>query len=195
MTGRFILRPGLNNRSNLYFIALLPHRELGEKVRRIKERMKAQYGAGHALKSPAHITLQMPFKRSSADEALLEETLCRFAATEQPFILDLKGYSAFAPRVIFIKIVDPNPAIELHSRLKKVLLEDLHFQKDEVMKSVEPHITIATRDLTKAAFIKAWPEFKEEEFSASFDVRSIFLLKHNGRNWDILKEFPFGSNC
>lgn len=180
---------------DLYFIALVVARELGEKVRRLKERMKAQYGAGHALKSPAHITLQIPFKRCSAGEAILEETLCRFAATEQPFTLDLKGYGAFAPRVIFIKIVDPNPAIELHSRLKKVLLEDLCFQQDEVMKAVQPHITIATRDLTKAAFIEAWPAFEEEEFSASFDVKSIFLLKHNGRNWDILKEFPFGNNC
>ena len=62
---------------DLYFIAIIPYSELREKVRKVKERMKAEYGAGHALKSPAHITLQMPFKRSSADEAVLEEMLCK----------------------------------------------------------------------------------------------------------------------
>lgn len=178
----------------LYFIALIPHIPLRERIRAVKERMKADYNAGHALKSPAHITLQIPFKRSSNDEGRLAEALRAFASTEKPFTVDLNGYGAFAPRVIFIKIVEPGPVKGVHSRLKKVLLEELHFGQDEVMKSVQPHITIATRDLTKAAFSEAWAEFEDEEFSASFDAGSIFLLKHNGRSWDIMEEFPFSTN-
>ena len=65
---------------DLYFIAIIPHSELREKIRKIKERMKSEYGAGHALKSPAHITLQMPFKRSSEDETLISEALRRFVS-------------------------------------------------------------------------------------------------------------------
>lgn len=178
----------------LYFIALIPHIALRERIRAVKERMKADYNAGHALKSPAHITLQIPFKRSSTDEAMMAEALRAFAATEKPFTVDINGYGAFPPRVIFIKIVEPGPVKGVHSRLNKVLLEQLHFEQDEVMKSVQPHITIATRDLTKAAFSEAWAEFEEEEFRASFDVGSIFLLKHNGRSWDIMEEFPFSTN-
>jgi 2'-5' RNA ligase len=179
----------------LYFIALIPARELGEKVRRIKERMKAEYGAGHALKSPAHITLQMPFKRSPEDETLMSGTLRRFVAGEKSFTVDLDGFGAFAPRVIFIKISEPEPVRALHSRLKQVLMTELHFSPAEVMKDVQPHLTIATRDLTKEAFSEAWPELQKEVFKALFDVNSVFLLKHNGRNWDILEEFPFGNNC
>ncbi|MFN2314700.1 MAG: 2'-5' RNA ligase family protein [Bacteroidales bacterium] len=183
-----------DNHSDLYFIALIPHRSLREEIREIKERVHDDFGAGHALKSPAHITLQIPFKRISTDESRLAEALRRFAASEHPFTVYLNGYGAFAPRVIIIKIVEHGPVAELHSRLKKVLLEDLHFHQDEVMKSVQPHITVATRDLTEAAFSEAWTAFKEEEFSASFDAESIFLLKHNGRSWDILEEFPFRDN-
>jgi 2'-5' RNA ligase len=178
----------------LYFIALIPHGSLREEIREIKERIRDGYGAGHALKSPAHITLQIPFKRSSTDEGRMTEALRTFAATEKPFTVGLNGYGAFAPRVIFIRIVEPGPVKEVHSRLKKVLLEELHFEQDEVMKSVQPHMTVATRDLTKAAFSEAWAEFEDEEFSASFDVGSIFLLKHNGRSWDIMEEFPFSTN-
>ena len=178
----------------LYFIALIPHITLREEIRAVKERMKADYNAGHALKSPAHITLQIPFKRSSTEEGRMTEALRRFAATEKPFTVDLNGYGAFPPRVIFIKIVDPGPVQGVHSRLKKVLLEELYFGQDEVMKSVQPHITIATRDLTKAAFSEAWAEFEHEEFSASFEAGSIFLLKHNGRSWDIMEEFPFSNH-
>ena len=179
---------------DLYFIALVPARELGEKVRRIKERMKAQYGACHALKSPAHITLQMPFKRSPEDETLISGTLRRLVTGEKSFTVDLDGFGAFAPRVIFIKITDPGPVRAMHSRLKEVLMTELHFSPAEILKDVQPHITVATRDLTRETFSEAWPEFQKEEFRASFDVHSVFLLKHNGRNWDILEEFPFGTN-
>jgi 2'-5' RNA ligase len=179
---------------DLYFIALVPHRELREEVRRIKERMKAEYGAGHALKSPAHITLQMPFKRSSEDETSISGALRRFVTGEKNFTVDIDGFGAFAPRVIFIKISEPEPVRSLHSRLKEVLITELHFSPAEIMKDVQPHITVATRDLAKEAFSEAWPVIQKEEFKASFDVRGIFLLKHNGRNWDILEEFQFGNN-
>jgi 2'-5' RNA ligase len=179
---------------DLYFIALVPYRELREEMRKIKERMKSEYGAGHALKSPAHITLQMPFKRSSEDETLISETLRRFVTGEKSFTVDLDGFGAFAPRVIFIKISEPEPVRALHSRLREVLMTELQFSPAEIMKDVQPHITVATRDLTKEAFSEAWPELQKEVFKASFDVRSICLLKHNGRNWDILEEFPFGTN-
>jgi hypothetical protein len=26
----------------------------------------------------------------------------------------------------------------------------------------------------------------------SFEARSLFLLRHNDKSWDILREFPFG---
>ena len=175
----------------LWFIALIPPSALREKIRAVKERMSHEHNSGHALKSPAHITLQMPFKRAAAGVMDICSALRKFASVEKPFRVDLNGYGAFAPRVIFIKITEPGPVISLHSRLKKVLLEELHFQQREVMKSVQPHITVATRDLTKTAFSEAWAVFEEEEFNGSFNAESIFLLKHNGRSWDILEEFPF----
>jgi len=179
---------------NLYFIALIPGKELRDRVRAVKERLKAGYNAGHALKSPAHITLQMPFKRSSAEEPAISAALGRFATGEESFTIDLDGYGCFAPRVIYIRITNPEPVRALHGRLKTVLAGDLNFDRSGFMGDVQPHITVATRDLTKDSFADAWPEIKDEEFRGSFQVHSLFLLKHNGKNWDILEEFPFGKN-
>ncbi len=180
------------DKKELYFIALIPHNEMRNSIREIKERIRLTYGAGHALKSPAHITLQMPFKRSSDDELKITAVLQRFAAGEKCFGVDLDGYGAFAPRVIYINITDPDPVRSLHQRLKEVLLKELGFNMEEIMNEVHPHITVATRDLTRTAFNEAWPDFRDESFTGHFDVKSIFLLKHNGRNWDILEEFPLG---
>ncbi|MFZ2287437.1 MAG: 2'-5' RNA ligase family protein [Bacteroidales bacterium] len=176
----------------LYFIALVPHGSLRDEIREVKERMRDQFRAGHALKSPAHITLQRPFKRNPAEEGKMCSTLRSFALGEKPFTVNLNGYGAFVPRVIFIKIVDPDPIRSIHRRLRVILVAGLDFSRDEIMHDVQPHITVATRDLTREAFAEAWPLFMEEEFTGQFEVSSIYLLKHNNRDWDILEEFPFG---
>jgi 2'-5' RNA ligase len=181
-------------KSGLYFIAVVPHGSLRDEIREVKERLRDQYGAGHALKSPAHITLQMPFKRNPSEERGMCDALAGFALKEESFTVELNGYGAFVPRVIFIKIVEPGPVKSLHRRLRDVLLTEMGFGPDEVMNDIQPHITVATRDLTRETFAEAWPELQVEEFSGSFIVNSLFLLKHNGRNWDILEEFPFRNN-
>lgn len=176
----------------LYFIALIPHDGLREEIREIKERMRYEYGAGHALRSPAHITLQMPFRRSFADEAGISEALARFALQEHPFTIELDGYGCFPPRVIYIRVSNPEPVRALYVRLREMLIDGLGFEQHEVTKELQPHLTVATRDLTKTAFSEAWPVVQKEEFTGSFRAESIFLLKHNGRSWDIIREFPFG---
>lgn len=175
----------------LYFIALIPHEKLRDEIRAIKERMRDRYGAGHALRSPAHITLQKPFKRDRDAGRAISEALRHFAQNEQPFTVELDGYGAFPPRVIYIKLKENRHIATLHERLKALLLSSFDFTPDEIMKGVEPHITVATRDLTREAFSEAWPEISGEPFTGSFLVRSIFLLRHNGRYWDILEELPF----
>lgn len=188
------MRTRMNDRMKLYFIAILPPRELRQRVFDIKEDMRERFGARHALKSPAHITLQKPFMRFPEEEAGIADVLKIFAGSEHPFSIALDGFGCFAPRVIFIKVTDTEPVASLHARLREILLVQLHFSPGEIMKDVQPHITIATRDLTPEAFRDAWSEKKEEHFSGSFAVRSICLLKHNGKNWDIFEEFPFRYN-
>jgi len=175
----------------LYFIAIIPHIELRDEIRAVKERLRDRYGAGHALKSPAHITLQKPFKRLPSGEKDICVALKEFSSRERPFTVELNGYGAFVPRVIFIKIVEPAPVKSLHRRLRDVLLTEMGFGPDEVMNAVQPHITVATRDLARDAFSDAWQEMQDEEFVSSFEVWSIFLLRHNGRSWDLMEEFPF----
>ncbi|MCU0458286.1 MAG: 2'-5' RNA ligase family protein [Bacteroidales bacterium] len=177
--------------TGLYFIALIPGKELRDRVRAVKERMKAVYNAGHALKSPAHITLQMPFRWNSREEPVIIAALEKLALGERSFKTGLNGFGCFPQRVIFIKIENHEAIRSLHGRLKKVLKGDLGFPGTEIMNDVQPHITVATRDLTKDAFREAWPAIQHEEFRGSFEVNSLFLLKHNGKSWDIYKEFPF----
>ncbi|MDX5584359.1 MAG: 2'-5' RNA ligase family protein [Aureibaculum sp.] len=176
---------------SLYFIAIIPHLELKDQIQSLKEEMKERFHAKHAIKSPAHITLQMPFKRNKEDEHSIIERLQNFASNHNLINIELNGFGCFSPRVIFIKVKDHTSIVELHSNLKKVLIDELSFKENEISNKIHPHMTIATRDLTDKAFLKAWPEFEQRKFKASFTVKNLFLLKHNGKYWDIFKEFLF----
>lgn len=175
----------------LYFIALVPEPEIRDQVRDLKEEMKERFGAKHALKSPAHITLQKPFRRPEDMEAEIVQELEKLASKQQPFTVPLKDFGAFPPRVIFVKAENHDPVQQLHENLKKVLSDQFDFTPKEIQTEVHPHMTIATRDLSKSAFHKAWPKFEQRAYEAAFHVKSLFLLKHNSKSWDIYKEFSF----
>lgn len=178
-------------KSGLYFIALVPNREIREQVKKLKEAFRTDYGAGHALKSPAHITLQMPFKRVPALENDLCESLEQFAGNQKGFSVGLKGFGCFEPRVIYLKVTGHEPIQKLQQDLKAMLAEKTGFTPDELTTKIHPHMTLATRDLSEEAFYKAWPAYEHRKFEATFPVSGIFLLKHNGKSWDIFREFSF----
>ena len=178
--------------NQLYFLALVPDKELRAKVKTLKEEINDKYNASHALKSPVHITLQMPFRRNKNPEQTIIQTLESFSKEQTSFEILLEGFDCFAPRVIFVRIKNHNPIISLHKKLNKVLRDRLAFNSKVLTHQLHPHMTIATRDLSEEAFGLAWPLYETKKFSASFKAKSFFLLKHNGQHWNIYKEFPFG---
>ena len=180
-----------NQQRNLYFIALIPHMELRGKIEVLKKEMKERFNAKHALKSPAHITLQMPFRSSNKIEQSLIKTLGEFAALQDSFKISISGFDCFKPRVIFVKVINHAPILSLHKKLIPDLSTKVEIGKKEISQNIHPHMTIATRDLSTQNFNKAWGEFKNREFEASFLCKSLFLLKHNGKFWDIFQEFDF----
>jgi 2'-5' RNA ligase len=175
----------------LYFIALVPPIDLRDQVRLLKEEMRDRFGAGHALKSPAHITLQMPFRWPEKEEARLIGFLDTFRLDRHPFPVLLNGFDCFAPRVIFIKVLNHRPIVDLATSLKLGLERVLGFRSKQVHHGFHPHLTIATRDLSEEAFSKAWPEYAERPFQANFLCYALSLLKHNGKCWEIHQSFTF----
>ena len=176
---------------SLYFLALLPPEDLREKVKEIKLEISGRYGAAHALKSPAHITLQMPFRKKESAERSMEEALSHFSKKCKPFHIELDGFDFFPPKVVFIRISDHRPVIALRNNLLPVLWEKLELTKKQTGSRFHPHLTVATRDLKEEDFPLAREDFSQRDFKADFKVKSLYLLKHNGKNWDIFKEFPF----
>lgn len=174
---------------SLYFIAILPPEALSQRIEKLKLELAEKYNTRKALKLPAHLTLQIPFKMAEAKEEKLKKLLKEFTSQQQTFEIETSGFGRFSRKVLFIAVTE-NPALkELHSNLQKSLDKALHFKENEKGSNFHPHFTLATRDLNYKDFEPAWKELQALDFKASFFATSLVLFKHNGKTWDKFGEF------
>jgi 2'-5' RNA ligase len=179
------------NFENLYFIAIIPPEPIYGEALALKHHLKNQYNSKAALNSPPHITLHMPFAWKESKEEELINSLETFSVGQNQLEIRLNNFSAFEPRVIFIDVIKDEKLEGLQKQLKRFCKAELNlFNADYKELAYHPHITLAFRDLKKVEFYKAWEEFKNRKFDATFDVNSIALLKHDGKEWKEFKQHP-----
>ncbi len=173
-----------------YFIAIVAPEPILSEVKTLKQYMAENYQSIASTKSPAHVTLYMPFWWQEDQEIFLQNSLKSFSAQTKGFQLFLNGFDCFAPKVIFIH-VERNIALQvLQNKLLQHLKETIGlYHAKYSQQKFRPHLTIASRDLTKEKFEEAWQEFKDKEYEADFKVDKIALLKHNGKIWEINEYF------
>ncbi len=175
----------------LYFIAIVPPEPILEELWQLKNQLATEYGARAALKSPPHITLHMPFRYRADRESKIVESLEKLCREKAPFMVELNGYNAFPPRVIYVDVVPQSLLSLVQSGVHKVMKTDLNvFNADYKNRPFRPHLTVLFRDLKKAAFMQAWNNLKDQKISYSFDVNEVCLLRHNGKQWEIAHKIP-----
>ncbi|MDR5589818.1 2'-5' RNA ligase family protein [Christiangramia sp. SM2212] len=179
------------HKNPLYFIAILPNPEITSEIREFKEMIRDRFDVKHALKLPAHITLQIPFRVPEERETELIEILEIFAKNLNAFKVEIDGFGRFSKKVIFANISDHKEFIRIHAELQEVVNSFIELKNHEKSSKIHPHLTIAVRDLKRTTFPAVWANFENREYSNSFDAKFMVLLKHNGKTWDVIKEFEF----
>jgi 2'-5' RNA ligase len=178
--------------AKMYFVALVAPNQINDDVLRWKNVMKERFDCSVALRSPAHITLVPPFWMDESLENKLQNEIRHFSQQQASFEINLKNFSAFKPRVIFVDVMANQHLQTLQAHLLQFLVRPNLFPIEKEDRPFHPHITIATRDLHKKSFHEAWEIFKEKTFAASWLVNSMSLLRHNKKNWDVIftSQFP-----
>lgn len=174
---------------SLYFIAVIPPSDVQNRITGLKEEIAEKYGSRHALRSPPHITLHMPFKWKDKKSEQLMKLMEGFNEKLEPFAIELKDFDFFEPRVVFVDVVPNEPLNELQKLVvdgcrKQLKLNNANY-KD---RPFHPHVTIGFRDLKKPMFFEAKNEFGSRQFDAEFQVNKIALLKHDGTKWNIMND-------
>lgn len=173
-----------------YFLAIIPPEPIQSRVQKIKEYFEQSYGSRGALRSPGHITLHMPFQWKTRKEAELIDILDQ-TTNLQNAKLELNGFGTFKSGSIFIKTEFSQALVDIQKLLVDYTKRRMNLFNSTHNKGFSPHITVASRDLKKEQFYKAWQEFENKEFVGEFTVDSFWLLKFNGKQWSAYKEFKF----
>ena len=174
----------------LYFIAILIPQGNSETIGELKKGLSEQYRSYHALKTPPHITLQMPMRIEGNREDDLIKAMKQVQVKSEDREINLHGISSFPPRTIFIDVISSAFLDELHESVKRELAQ-LSFIEDSIpVASFHPHVTLMTRDLSKSMFHQAWESLKDMKFNASFKAESFQLLRHDGKQWRVISDFP-----
>lgn len=179
---------------NMYFIALVLPGELNERILRFKHLMQERYGCRVGLKSPAHITLVPPYWMEEALEPGLLHDLDALAKELPPFSIATNNFSAFRPRTIFIDVVVNSQLAAVKGATDAFFKSHAAYGAKTDGRPFHPHITIATRDLHKKDFATAWPLFEQEQFQSSFSPAGLSVLRHNGREWDVIHTAAFAQD-
>lgn len=175
-----------------YFLAILPPGELMEEVQALKLKLKEEFGTKFALKSPAHITLKMPFVYDQNRLERLEESLKGFLVNHSGFEIGIKGVSHFRKKVVFLKVEAPEALFHLQKELKTHLRRNLHLVEELSDKNYHPHMTVAYQDLKKGSFDDLRKRVEEGSISSKFHVGGICVLRKDESIWRPLLELGMG---
>lgn len=172
-----------------YFIAIVPAEPILSNITAVKTELFENYGSKGALRSPAHITLHMPFSWDDDKEEKLVKNLESFQFN-QSVEIELKNYDCFEPRVIYISVSENERLNELQKKIVNHCKKNLQlFNQSDDMRGFHPHVTVAFRDLKKPVFYKIWEGYKDKKFQAQFKCHHICLMKHINDRWEVYKTF------
>lgn len=168
--------------SALYFIAIVPPADIQAEVTAFKAYAAAHFQSRRALNSPPHITLIPPFRYDEAHAAALLADLRDWQASQPRFDIQLDGFAAFAPRVIYVDIA-PNPALARYQQSLANYLASRYDFPTASRHGFHPHMTVAFKDLKRQTFPAAWNHFRSLAYQRHFVVDGVELLWFAEGKW------------
>lgn len=177
-----------------YFLAIIPSEPVFTQAEEIKGKLKEHFGIKYALKSPAHVTLKMPFSYDSQRMDKLRATLSNFYSGFSAFELEVSGLGHFGNRVIYLKIKQSESLQELQSALRIHCRRELHLVEELSDRNFTPHMTVAFKDIKPARYEEIWNYAQSLSFQSKFSVNRIALLRKVQGHWVIQEYFDLRSN-
>ncbi|MBS1651277.1 MAG: 2'-5' RNA ligase family protein [Bacteroidetes bacterium] len=173
-----------------YFIGICLPSPLFEKAEELKKDIFTQLGLKGALRSPAHITLHLPFEFNEHKEKKLIDELNHFTF-KTSFTIALTGFNFFDKRVAFIQVEENAELYNLKQQLCDFVAKNLFVLNEKnVYRNFKPHVTIAHRDFKTRHFEPLKNLLKTKNFKDSFTCNNFALFKFED-SWKVVKIFEF----
>lgn len=175
---------------NEYLLIVQPHEDLYNKIMLIKQSFAEKYDCPLAAYTKPHITI-INFVQWEMQELKLINRLKNVVATNNPFLVTINGFGSFPTHTIYANIQTKNNLVGLVKSMKPVQSILTLDSKNKPHFITEPHLTIA-RKLLPWQYEKAWLEYSNTPFTASFMVNELVLLKRqvDTKKYTVATSFP-----
>ncbi|GAB4206534.1 MAG: 2'-5' RNA ligase family protein [Bacteroidia bacterium] len=174
---------------SLYFIALIPPKEIYNHLHSLKEYIAQKYHCKQALKSPPHITLEPPFQYPPKKESFLIQKInaLNTLLPHKNILVEINDYDVFLPKVVFANVLQTAELKDTYNYVHQYVKTQLGIVKDLPPRPFHPHITIAFRDVKKQQTSLILQDLKNHHpLNIRFSVQYVSLLKHDGKQWQII---------
>lgn len=175
-----------------YLVVLNPHKELWEKIMKVKEDFANEYKSDHARWSKPHITL-VNFVQYGMMEDRIINRLNTVAMGQYPFKIELKDFGSFPSHTIYINVTTKVPVQDLIKTIRADSQRLMKLNDDNKPHFImEPHLTIG-RKLQPWQYEKGWLEYSNKNFTGRFIADGMLLLKRpvGDLKYQIVKRFEF----
>ncbi len=184
-------------KNDLYFVALIPGKELQEKITAIKNDFANRFKSSKALKVYPHLTLKAPFNYPVDGHARVLEWFRNLQIRQVAFSIKLKDFGVFDNKNNPVVFVNPVKSQELLSLQEEIIKDFETFLPSGIHREdsdFSPHITVAYQDLSPKMFSKAWEEYKTRSFVEEFEVSAFYLLQHDSKKWNIISTYDLNQD-
>lgn len=179
-------------RMQKYFLAIVPDGVVQANCLEVKKLIKEKFNIKYGLKSPAHITLKMPFSYNEAKETQLICMLEQFLSRIAPFSVYVGGVGTFGRRVIFLKVAGNEALLSMQEELRGFCKRELKLVDELSDRNFQPHMTIAFKDLKEQAIVPILNLLDQMSIQEEFKVDHIHLLKRMEGRWLSCTRISFG---
>jgi len=175
-----------------YLVVLNPHKELWEKIMKVKEEFAEEYKSDYARWGKPQVTL-VNFVQYGLMEDRIVNRLNTIAMGQYPFKVELKDFGSFPSHTIYINVATKVPVQDLIKTIRAETQRLMKLNEDNKPHFImEPHITTA-RKLQPWQYEKGWLEYSNKNFTGRFIADGMLLLRRpvGEMKYQIVKRFEF----
>jgi 2'-5' RNA ligase len=189
LSNRYSMMPGqLHNKPDEYeyILVVQPGKELGKQILDTRSGFEETYHQVHPGRINHPYIKLASFRAKEAMESTIERWIQRICAGQECFPVMLNNFSGFPTGKLFVRVQYHEPFLKLASGLSVI---------DDYIKSYgcpsakivsHPHVTIANR-LPADMYTKAMLDYSQRDFSGSFMVEEVLLLKRKNHSEEFKK--------
>ncbi len=174
-----------------YFLALVPEGHVQELATSLKLEIREKFNVKYALKSPAHVTLKMPFIYNEVKEHYLIARIQDFVLNYKQFPITIGGVNTFGKRVIYWGVKSDNQLMEFQSSLKVFCRRELRLKEELSDVNFQPHVTLAFKDIKLKYFEDILKYIQERPIKEEIMLTDLTLLKKLDNRWFSAEKFSF----